>query len=309
VPNRLNSLLALLAILLAAAGLTWGGLHYWRSIHDLDAVRLSETLPRESGAILYIDWAALRSTGLMTSLAKSKAAEEPDYKQFVNETGFDYTRDLDALAASFVNGDLFAAIRGKFEWKRLTAYASAHGGSCENDLCSLPATQPGRFISFYPLKSNVLAMAASRDPHGANHIDPPHGAPVFHAGAPVALSAPGFEFEAGKGLPPGSQAFLSPLAKSTRSSFYAQAGKDQNFELRLEAECPSPKVAEELAKQLQQTTELLRSMLARDKMKPREDDLSGLLVSGKFESKETHATGTWPLNRNFVEFLLSGEPK
>jgi hypothetical protein len=107
----------------------------------------------------------------------------------------------------------------------------------------MPASQPGRFVSFYPLRNNVLALAVSPDPHGVDLINPPQGKTIFRSSDPVALSAPGSAFEKpGAVLPPGAQAFLSPLAKALRVTFYAgsAAGDKAKLALRLDAECATP---------------------------------------------------------------------
>jgi hypothetical protein len=295
--------LVLAAGLLAAAG---GFFWYKQSQGNADAFKLVQMLPREGGMVAYVDFAELRAAGLLTAL--SKASEEPDYRKFVEQSGFDYTRDLEAVAVSFLNGEEFGAARGKFDWKRLAAYAAAQGGSCKDSLCSLPASKPESFISFYPLRSNVLAIAVSHDASAASKIDPPHGSSVFLDSGAVAFSAVGSEFEAGKSLPAGAQAFLSPLSKARRVAFYAgQAGRGSpNLELRLDAECLTQESAEELAKQLTKTTELLKNMLARQKMTARPDDLSGLLVAGSFTAQNGRVAGRWPLSRTFVESLVGG---
>jgi hypothetical protein len=41
-------------------------------------------------------------------------------------------------------------------------------------------------------------------------------------------------------------------------------------------------------------------------MTPSPADLSGLLVAGSFLAKEGRVEGTWPLDRRFVDGLLSG---
>lgn len=292
-------------MLIAAAVL---GFLRWRSSRDYEALRLVQTLPRNGSAIVYLDFAALRSAGLLGALAGSKATEEPEYQKFVKDSGFNYQTDLEAVAVSFVDGNMYASARGNFQWKRLADYAIANGGSCKDSSCEMPASQPQRFISFYPLRAKVMALAVSPDKHGVDMINPPQGDPIFRTADPVALSAPGSAFEKPGSLPPGAQAFLSPLSRAKRVTFYAGSSAEDKTKLalRLDAECVSPAAAEELAKQLQSTTELLKNMLAREKMKPSPSDLSGLLVAGTFAAKDGRVAGTWPLDRRFVEGLLSG---
>jgi hypothetical protein len=285
------------------------GFFKWRSSREFDASRLVETLPRNGSAIVYLDFATLRAGGLLDALAGSKTAEEADYRKFVQDSGFDYRRDLDAVAVAFVDGNTYATARGAFQWKRLADYAGANGGSCASSICEMPASQPGRFISFYLLQSNVLALAVSLDRHGVDIINPAHGGnAVFHSSDPVALSAPGSAFENAGVLPPGARAFLSPLTKAKRVTFYAGSSSEDKTKLalRLDAECATPEAAKAMAEQLQSTTQLLKNMLARDKMTPSPADLSGLLVAGSFVAKDERVAGSWPLDRGFVDGLLSG---
>jgi hypothetical protein len=154
----------------------------------------------------------------------------------------------------------------------------------------------------------VLALAVSPDRHGVDIINPPHGEPLFRSSEPVALSAPGSVFQNAGVLPPGARAFLSPLSTAKRVTFYAGslAGDKTKLALRLDAECTSPEAARVLAEQLQSTTQLLKNMLAREKMTPSPADLSGLLVAGSFLAKEGRVEGSWPLDRRFVDGLLAG---
>jgi hypothetical protein len=101
---------------------------------------------------------------------------------------------------------------------------------------------------------------------------------------------------------------LSPLSTAKRVTFYAgsTAGDKTKLALRLDAECASPEAARVLAEQLQSTTQLLKNMLAREKMTPSPADLSGLLVAGSFLAKEGRVEGSWPLDRRFVDGLLAG---
>ena len=42
-------------------------------------------------------------------------------------------------------------------------------------------------------------------------------------------------------------------------------------------------------------------------MTPNPRDLSGVLVAGKFQQQNALVTGTWPLERGFVEALAAGQ--
>src|SRR5947209_3544471 len=107
-----------------------GGLFFWRARIKYDAQGMLACLPPDNATHLYVSVAALRQSGVLAMLAGSKADEEPDYKKFVEQTGFDYRTDLDAVAAAFLNGGTYYTIRGRFDWKKLSAYAKSQQGDC-----------------------------------------------------------------------------------------------------------------------------------------------------------------------------------
>src|SRR6185436_20161601 len=103
-------------------------------------------------------------------IAGSKPAEEPEYRKFVESTGFDYRRDLQRLAGSFSTAGTFFILSGRFDWKRLEAYAKAQGGSCRDGLCRTASSQPGRWISFYLVRPQTLGIAFSGNEFAALEI-------------------------------------------------------------------------------------------------------------------------------------------
>ncbi len=299
---RSRRFLAALIVLCAALA----GFLVWRRTHpDYDAAHLLQTLPLNRAVKVYIDAGALRSAGLLDLVAGSRAAEEADYRRFVEQTGFDYRTDLDAIAAAFVDGSGYFAVRGRFHWNRLSDYARAQQGSCANSVCSMPATRPDRVISFYPLAGDVLALAVTGNARSALDISPASGKPpVVAPSAPVWISAPGAAFRDLNGLPSGSRV-LSPLADSQEAVFSIRAAGQDRFEVRMDATYPAAEGAQKAAQQLIATTNLLRSMLARDKLTPNPADLSGPLTAGKFEVQASHVIGTWPFEKQFFQALLT----
>jgi hypothetical protein len=287
-----------------------GGYAYWRgAFHAFSAADLVESLPPDPATNVYIDVDVLRRGGLLNLIAGSKAAEETDYRKFVDQTGFDYRTDLDAVAAAFFHNDVYFALRGRFQWKKLAQYAGVQGGRCAGAICSMPGSAPDRHISFYQLKPGVLALAVSVAELGVNMIGPKQWktAPKLPA-EPVWVSAPSFAFTDVKDLPAGTHAFLSPLARAQHVTFaVGPAEKGPGFRLRLEVACDSPETALAVSAQLTKTTDLLKKMLERDHMTPNKSDLSGVLVAGNFEQKEKTVLGTWPLDAGFVESLASGK--
>lgn len=281
---------------------------HWRSAsRRFDATALIECLPPEQATHVYLDFDALRSSGILDLLAGSKTEEEPDYRKFVDQTGFDYRTDLDAVAAAFWHGGSYFTVRGRFEWRKLTDYVRSQGGSCRNAICTMPGSTPERRISFYPLRSDVLALAVSPDERGSDLIGPNQWrTPPQLPPEPVWISAPSFVFSDVKNMPEGTHAFFSPLAQAQHVVF-AIGPMAERLQIRIEITCANAEAAAAVANQLTATTDLLQKMLARDHMTPNARDLSSVLVGGKFEQQGTRVTGTWPVERAFVEAFASGQ--
>ena len=278
---------------------------WWRVSSAYDAARLISVLPTERATVVYLDTGELRRSGMLELLAGSKTVEEPDYRKFVDETGFDYRSDLDAVAASFEENRVYATLRGRFSWKQLTAYAESQGGECHYSVCTMPGSSVERNISFYPLKSDVLALAVSTDQRAVSSIGA--GKPQLPVPRdPFWISVPAAVFNRPDAFPAGTRAFLSPLAHAEKVTFAAGPQGDR-LQLRLEVACATPEAAAELVKQFSSMTGLLKSMIAREHMTPNPRDLSGVLVAGTFEQRESTVIGTWPVERGFVEALASGQ--
>jgi len=295
--------IALIALLCAAAA---GGTYYWRKSRTLDSVQLIESLPQARATHVFIDVDGLRRTGLLNLIAGAKSAEDPDYKTFVDQTGLDYRTDLDAVAAAFSEGNTYLALRGRFAWKKLEAYAQTHGGKCVGTSCSMPATRAGYFISYLPLRPSVLALAVSTDERGVNMIGPQEWRKPPHLPSePVWISVPTYALS-DTNLGAGTHAFLEPLSQAQDVTF-AVGSAPKGFQIRLEAACATPEIAELLTRRLSSSTDLLKKMLEREKMTPNPNDLSGVLTAGTFSQQKERVTGTWPIERGFIESLAGGK--
>ena len=293
-----------LALLLLAA--TIGGFYAWRSARTLNNQQLIQRLPQARATHVFIDVDGLRKSGLLDLIAGSKSAEDPDYKSFVDQTGLDYRTDLDAVAAAFSEGNTYLALRGRFKWNKLAAYAQSHGGKCASTTCSLLASRSGYFISFLLLRPAVLAMAVANDEHGVNMIGPQAWRKPPHLPSePVWISVPSFALSEAN-LASGTHAFLEPLSQAQDVTFAVGAAQ-KGFQIRLEAVCATPEIAELLTRRLSATTDMLKKMLERDHMTPNPNDLSGVLTAGTFSQRTDHVTGTWPIERGFLESLAGGK--
>jgi hypothetical protein len=169
----------------------------------------------------------------------------------------------------------------------------------------MPGSTVERNISFYPLKSDVLALAVSIDPQAVSSIST-GGKLQIVPRDPFWVSVPAAVFNRPDAFPAGTRAFLSPLAHAEKVVFAAGPQGDR-LQLRLEVACATPDAAAELVKQFSGTTGLLKSMIEREHMTPNPRDLSGVLVAGTFEQRQSTVIGIWPVERSFVEALASGQ--
>jgi hypothetical protein len=298
-------------LLLAGCVLAAGGIYWLRTHRIPPSSDLVVYLPTANASVAYIDVDAVRRAGVLGMMAGSKAAEEPDYRQFVGETKFDYRQDLDAVAAAFKDGRTYFALRGRFHWKDLRDYAMRQGGSCHNDFCIVPGSQPNRRISFYPVKPDVMAMAVGPDDFGAYQVTgrsvhlalaPPHD--------PVWALIPAAALQKMDSLPEAAKAYVPALEGADQIAFSINvfknaADRSQQLQLGVRVTCKDPRAASVLLTQFEATTKALRELLARQRTKPDSADFSGVLVAGSFRREERQVYGAWPLPRAFMDAITA----
>lgn len=295
-----------IAVAVLVLAIAAGAFYWWRTARTFSNLQLIQSLPQARATHVFIDVDGLRHAGVLDLIAGSKSAEDPDYKTFVNQTGLDYRTDLDAVAAAFSEGNTYLALRGRFTSKKLAAYAQSHGGKCEGAVCSMPATRSGYFISFVSLRPTVLAMAVSTDEHGVNMIGPQDWRKPPHLPSePIWISVPSYSLSDAN-LGAGTHAFLEPLSQAQDVTF-AVGSAPKGFQIRLEAVCATPEIAELLMRRLSASTDLLKKMLDREHMKASSNDLSGVLTSGVFSKQNERVSGTWAIERGFLESLANGK--
>lgn len=134
-------------------------------------------LPDADGATLLIDVAGLRQAGVLQAF--SAMGTEAEYQQFVSETHFDYTRDLDYVLAVLGPKHNHFLLSGRFDWASLARYAKSQQGNCTGNICWLPASRPQQFISFAQPRGGLLAMAVSESQQGVRELDALHQSPAF----------------------------------------------------------------------------------------------------------------------------------
>ena len=267
---------------------------------------LASYLPDKEGALIYVDVDAVRKSGILDMIAGSKAAEEADYKEFVAQTGFDYKHDLDAIAVTMRGGQMFFTARGRFAWDKLSAYAGKQGGACKNTYCVVDGSQPRRRISFYRLRSNLIALAVSTDDMAAYQITR-NASKVspFTPDAPLWMMVPPAVLRENTSLPAGLRSFTLPLESAERTVFSVSQDKDR-MKVSLNVTCQNVEAASALLVQLESTTNTLRKLLARERQAPNPGDLTGVLVAGSFRRDDRRVLGEWPVERVFVNALAGG---
>jgi hypothetical protein len=297
-----------IAALVAAGGAIWLALDQRARIAAASPAGMLQRLPPHEAAILFLDFDALRRGGILKLLSPSQSAEEPEYQAFVRATGFDYRTDLDLAAASFSGEGEYFVVKGRFDWKKLSAYAAAQGGGCDGRLCRMPGSTPERRISFFPLQSNLMALAVSSDSLAVKRLgEAQSGAvlPLDPPRDPLWVSIPAGSLKTANQLPAGTRMFATALASADKI-LLSLGPQGQELEVRLVVSCPTPAEAAALAGELQHATSLLRDAIARENQKPNPKDLSGVLTAGVFEQAGRRVLGRWPLPPVFLTSLSGG---
>ncbi len=291
-----------------AGTLAWWG--YRNGMLGGSEASLLQRLPTQDAAVLSVDFAELRHSGLLQKMASGPTAQEPEYAAFVRDSGLNYQTDLDYALVAFATDGTFLLVRGRFDWAKLENYARARGGTCSNGLCRMTGSQPDRRISYLPLNRHLMALAVSRDDVAATRLQ--HSGPQRLVEAPrdpVWLNIPAAAWKRGAGLPAGTQLFLSGISGADQV-LVSVGPSGQELEARLSVDCHSPQEATALAVQLQQAATTLRDLLAgKAGGKPGAtppDDLGMLLTAGVFAQNGNKVTGRWPLRKAFLDSLIAG---
>lgn len=297
--NR-RTLVFITAAIAASAALLFVYLRWWGGIEP------SELLTRlpQSRLIAAINLQALRASGVLELLG-GKTAEEPDYKQFVSETGFNYRTDLDHVLAAISGEETLAFLTGRFDWNKLNEYAVKHGGKCVSGVCSMDGSKPQRKISFTRVRSTILAFASSSDSDAVTKVGKPLRTAVALPAVsrmPIWLSIPPAMLRDGSAVPTGARMFATAVAEADEVSMGIGAEGD-HFLASLEAICKTADQATQARRELEAATTLLQRMLAREKQQPSVKDLSGVLTLGAFSTDGARLTARWPIEKVFFENL------
>jgi hypothetical protein len=145
------------------------------------------SLPASASVVVYADFSALRQSPFAAEFYAwaPRPQIDADYAQFLRDTGFDYERDLDRVSIAAIKHApdtiLFAVADGRFDRKKITAYASqsgTHETRSGREIFSVPISAPTsptptaqataaaalpRKISFTFLRKDRIALTDSAD--------------------------------------------------------------------------------------------------------------------------------------------------
>jgi len=296
--------LSLLAI--ATAAVLFAIYSYRHRLVRSDADMLA-LLPSGQATVFFIDVAVLRQAGVLTLLTGSKPVSDPEYREFVRQTHFDYTTTLDAIAGKVRREGVFLIARGRFEWGELRDYAKAHGGFCVKHSCSVPSSKAGRWVIFSLIQPAVMALTFSASSSAFETLRRDDAtASALMRSEPVWVNIPVDLLRNPKSVPQPLQTFAMSLqfADSIVLSLARPIGNNGAvFNVRLDANFRSAVAAETARNQLEIQTRTLKLDLAREHQIPNPRDLTGLLTAGTFQVVGQHLTGAWPVRNELLNAL------
>jgi hypothetical protein len=295
--------LALLLVAVCAASVL--GVYLFRTRGGSNPTDLVSYLPTANATVVYVDVDALRRSGILKMITGSKAAEELEYRQFVDSTLFDYREDLDSVAAAFKDGQVFLALKGRFHWKNLMDYAARQGGSCHNSFCTVPSSRPNRRISFYPVRPDLMGLSVSQDDFAAYQVARKSGKLTLTPPLePVWMLVPALALRDADALPAGTKPYTSAL-RNAEEIVFTLGSRDDHLQASINVQCHDANGAAALQRDFENTTETLRKWIAREHLSANPTDLSGVLVAGTFRHDNRRVFGEWPISRAFVDAMVS----
>jgi hypothetical protein len=269
-------------------------------------IDLVKQLPPGDFTRFYADLSALRKAKLLHLLTGVSPVQENDYQEFVRQTQFDYTRDLDAIAGASDGEQLFFLIRGRFDWDKFKQYAAARGGTCRSQSCAVPTRQSGYWANVVRLQPGVAGLAISANNAAGDTLrrEVPQGDtpvpsdPVWVSVSKTLLTKP-------EALPLAMRILAISLQSADRVilSLAPAVDKQSAFAIDLDASFSLEPTAETARAQLEIQTKMLKLGLERAHREPDPADLTGLLTAGTFQRVRKQVTGTWPVRRELLKTL------
>lgn len=269
---------------------------------DDDLLRL---LPDANGTVFFAKVDQIRAAGYLKLVEGTKPNQEKDYLAFVRETGFDYAKDLSAVAGMAADEQIWLALCGRFDWGNFRQYAGAHGGKCDGDVCRVPGSMAGRTVTLRAIQPDVLALAISGNRSGAERIRPGQNSLAIASTAPLWIRPSATLLANPAALPLALRIFAISL-ESAQSVVLGVEPSEANgaaFAVSIDAAFSNQAAAETARDQLDRSTSMLKLEFARDHRKPDPGDLAWLLTSGSFQAAGRQLIGSWPVRRELLGTL------
>jgi hypothetical protein len=171
--NKRVWIVSTVAVLLLA-GIAFYAHQLWGGGEGTARQTMLAIVPANASAVVYANFAELRQSPFATELyawVPRPQQVDADYAEFLRDTGFDYERDLNQVAiATFKRGQdtiLFAIADGRFDQKRIIAYAS-QSGTRENrngrQIFSIAVSGAPNKITFTFLRKDRIALTDDPSP-------------------------------------------------------------------------------------------------------------------------------------------------
>jgi hypothetical protein len=257
-----------IATVVALGGVALYAVLHWSSGESSARESALATMPSDAHSIIYADVAALRQTPFIAGLrdwAPTPQQVDPEYAQFLRDTGFDYERDLDRIAISFIHrgqGMTYLVVAdGRFDRKKINTYTSqfgAHESRGGREIFTVPVSGSTRKISFAFPRQNRIALTDNADLPGLlaqpmkgedekewhARFERLAGSPLFAAIRQDSATSSALAQQAPGGL---QSPQLSALIEQLQ--WVTIAGKPEGDRLRvvLEGECPTDAVSRQLS--------------------------------------------------------------
>jgi hypothetical protein len=160
-------------IVILLAGIALFAVLHWSGGENSARESALAIMPSDAHAVLYADVAALRQTPFVAGLrdwAPTPQEVDPEYAQFLRDTGFDYERDLDRIAIALIrrsqNPAYLVIADGRFDRKKINTYTSQYGtheSRGGREIFTVPVSGSPRKISFTFPRQNRIAMTDNPD--------------------------------------------------------------------------------------------------------------------------------------------------
>jgi hypothetical protein len=145
---------------------------FWYRYASPPRTYLLSLMPDDAQAVLFVDLNDLRRAPIFIDLlawAPSPDAD-PEYRQFVSDIGFDYEKDLSAIAIAFQKKGpqqtFFAVADGRFDQKRIKDYAAKTGSSQRSgtvEIFSIPINGSSLPLHFAFVRGGRMAISNRKD--------------------------------------------------------------------------------------------------------------------------------------------------